>query len=64
MGPLLQIVGFGWAAVGVYYLWTLFTGGVSQGAIGLGVVLAMVLCVLPGLGLAGLGWYIEGKAQD
>ena len=61
MKPLLQTIGGLWAAFGVYYLVILFGNEPSDLAAGMGIIIAMIVAILPGLAVAGIGSAIGRK---
>lgn len=63
MGLLLKIIGFIWAFFGVLAIYLIFTdaGEKAEGAREFGFILAVLIYILPGLGLAGLGSLIGSK---
>lgn len=55
MGSLLKLVGLGWAALGVVYMYSLTQESSNETTLGFGLMIAMLLFILPGLVVGGLG---------
>ena len=61
MGTLLQVIGFGWALLGLGNLVGMFGKGPSEGLATFGLLLNVVLFILPGLGLGALGTMLKRR---
>jgi hypothetical protein len=63
MAILLQVVGFGWAVLGVGNMVGVLFGGHSSGMASFGLVFNVVLFVLPGLVVGAIGYNMMSKRQ-
>ena len=64
MKTLLQTIGGLWAALGVWYLVILVGKDPADLTLGIGVVFAMVVAILPGLAVAGIGSVIGRRNKS
>ena len=64
MKSLLQIIGGIWAALGVWYLVILVGEDPADLTLGIGVVFAMIVAILPGLAVAGIGSAIGSRNKS
>lgn len=63
MATVLQVVGFGWAVLGMANLFGMFSKGVSEGVATFGLLINVLLFILPGLAIGGIGTMMKNRAK-